>query len=224
MNGIIDKTKSSIDDLKLDTVPCVVCKESIRNGAKKCTNCDSFQGWLSRRLNLSGTILSLLVALVSVSAFAIPIIRTSLFPDADIRATVVGSQQNFMQIVLTNVGTRAGTFKGARVKMPNGSGWPLERIQNSESKAYVSSNRTVYTPPVFEGQVIKPGEIVTMIFASDRILPTLKSKSEKWALEYFFVQFDGTLSNKESIFFCESEKEVGQDASNYHPLLTRKPR
>src|SRR6266704_1487409 len=115
-----EETKSDNGSSDKNLVPCLVCREAIHKGALKCIHCDSYQGWLSRRLNFSSTMLSLLVALVSVSAFAIPIIRTSLNPDADIRATVVGSQDNFIQLVVTNVGSRTGTFQWAAIRRPGG--------------------------------------------------------------------------------------------------------
>jgi hypothetical protein len=49
----------------VETKPCKVCGEEIRESARKCNHCDSYQDW---RLNIgfSNTVLSLLVALCSV--------------------------------------------------------------------------------------------------------------------------------------------------------------
>ena len=46
-------------------VPCRVCREPIRQGAKKCIHCDSMLDWRGW-LGISETALALLVALVSV--------------------------------------------------------------------------------------------------------------------------------------------------------------
>lgn len=56
---------------------CLVCKQGIDEKAIKCAKCGSFQNW-RRHVKLSGAILSLLVALVSVSGLAIPIILESI--------------------------------------------------------------------------------------------------------------------------------------------------
>ena len=154
----IDETNREPNDN--ESVPCLVCREAIRKGAKKCIHCDSYQGRLSHRLSLSSTMLSLLVALVSVSAFAIPIIHKTLNPGADIRATVVGSQENFMQIVVTNVGTQPGTFQWAAIKRPNDDikkgvkgalHFRLNRIQGSESRLF---SRICGWYPVREGHQV----------------------------------------------------------------------
>src|SRR5258708_30177036 len=50
---------------------CVTCREKIERGAKICIRCNQFQDW-RRFFGLSSTILSLLVALVSVLSIAIP--------------------------------------------------------------------------------------------------------------------------------------------------------
>jgi len=56
---------------------CRVCKEPIRTGAQRCTHCGTFQNW-RRYLTFSATVLSLLVALVSVLTVGIPIVMNAL--------------------------------------------------------------------------------------------------------------------------------------------------
>ena len=56
-----------------DQNECCLCMEPMRAGATKCTSCGTFQNW-RRHLNLSTAVLSLLVALVSVSALAVPLL------------------------------------------------------------------------------------------------------------------------------------------------------
>jgi hypothetical protein len=76
-------------EAKGDTTPCRVCRKSIPVGALKCTECDSFQDW-RRHLNLSSTVLSLLVALISVSTVAFPIFQKALHkPRSDVRVALV---------------------------------------------------------------------------------------------------------------------------------------
>src|SRR5829696_6773442 len=58
---------------------CRACKLPMPAGANKCTKCSSLQNW-RRYLDMSGLVLSLLVALTSVLAFAIPIWKETFTP------------------------------------------------------------------------------------------------------------------------------------------------
>jgi hypothetical protein len=58
---------------------CRACKLPMPTEANKCTKCSSLQDW-HRYLDMSGLVLSLLVALTSVLAFAIPIWKETLTP------------------------------------------------------------------------------------------------------------------------------------------------
>lgn len=58
---------------------CKFCREALREGATRCPACGSFQNW-RRHLTLSATVLSLLVALVSVSALALPVFVDAFEP------------------------------------------------------------------------------------------------------------------------------------------------
>jgi len=126
---------------------CVVCRETMKPGVRKCIRCGAFQSWVRRRLDFSGTILSLLVALVSVTTFAIPSIREAFHPNAEIHAAVVGGTLTFLQVMVTNTGSRPGIFRWARIAVLPGppgnhssgaSAWGLHRVQNVDTKAYDS--------------------------------------------------------------------------------------
>jgi len=64
-----------------ETKVCVVCDVEIGRGAIKCPNCGTFQNW-RRHLQFSTTVLSLLIALISVSALVLPTILDALFEGA----------------------------------------------------------------------------------------------------------------------------------------------
>jgi hypothetical protein len=63
------------------TKPCRACWHPMPKPANKCTGCGSVQDW-QRYLNFSGTVLGLLVALISVLTFAIPIWTRVIVPKA----------------------------------------------------------------------------------------------------------------------------------------------
>jgi hypothetical protein len=58
---------------------CSICKHEMPVGAVKCVECGSYHNW-RRFLGMGSTVLGLLVALVSVLAFAIPIWNETLVP------------------------------------------------------------------------------------------------------------------------------------------------
>ncbi len=93
----------------IETVPpptvCKVCMLPMPSGARKCAECSSWQDWRSH-VTFGSTLLSLLVALVSVLTFAVPIWKTSLTPDVHLPAPVLldineGAEATF---VVTNAG------------------------------------------------------------------------------------------------------------------------
>ena len=59
---------------------CLVCQEEILFGSRKCIHCDSFQDW-RRKINLGNSVLSLMVALISVIGLTFPAIMNSLKKD-----------------------------------------------------------------------------------------------------------------------------------------------
>jgi len=113
--------------------PCLVCREPINKGALFCNKCNSHQDW-RRHIPLSNNVLSLLVALVSVSAIAVPAIVSAFKSQtSDVRVTMIRSREhetvkNYLpdrkfdfQLYVANVGNRRGAI--GRVQMrPKGGG------------------------------------------------------------------------------------------------------
>lgn len=107
----------SRDPIMSETVPCLACREPIQRGASVCKECGAHQDW-RRHLNFSGTILSLLVALVSVTSIGVPwIVEAVEAESSELHASVVrtgeyaGSDQWFdAQLLVANTGTRPGTL------------------------------------------------------------------------------------------------------------------
>lgn len=97
-------------------IVCKVCRESIRAGAKKCINCDSFQDW-RRFLNMSGTVLALLVALVTVSSAALPKLKELLtLSYSEVLVLERGFKGNQLAFQLMNNGTKQASFISARLR------------------------------------------------------------------------------------------------------------
>jgi len=58
---------------------CIVCRNEINDGAKKCIHCNEYQNY-RRYLKFPQNILALLIALISVTTVLIPILRNSNNP------------------------------------------------------------------------------------------------------------------------------------------------
>lgn len=91
------------------TKPCKICAEEIKVAAKQCIHCKSYQDWRSR-LGFSTTILSLLVALVSVLTTAVPVVKTAITPNNSVLTfTVQGSTLDTILVLVSNLGNRPGS-------------------------------------------------------------------------------------------------------------------
>jgi len=104
-------------DLPPGTKRRLVCAEPINEKASKCIHCQSDQGGIRRRLGVSTTVLSLLVALVTVLTFAIPVIRDALTSrDSRLIASMQGmSDDRVIAVLVSNTGARPGTVGWANI-------------------------------------------------------------------------------------------------------------
>lgn len=151
---------------------CKVCREEISLGAKKCVHCDSFQTW-RRHLNFSSTVLSLLVALVSVSGIAFPAITAALHvPKANVifdvtdawiykasefpnRGFFTGSAYAF------NSGDRPGLLRNVKVVFDGDHFKRKELILEIVVEAEVHRRQLV----------VKPGEFIPLQLSGIQTLP-----------------------------------------------------
>jgi len=117
---------------------CKICGEPISTTARKCTHCDSYQDWRGG-INISNTVLSLLVALVSVLAVAIPAIHEALkAKNSELRFAFQGANTEAITIFATNSGTRPGTVQSTLTLKVSAAGKTVEvplTIQLRESSA-----------------------------------------------------------------------------------------
>ena len=98
-----------------EMVPCRVCREPIRHGAKKCIHCDSMLDW-HRWLGISQTTLALLVALVSVLAASGPRVAELFTPGrSDLNLYVRQVVQRFLELAGANTGNRNSQMLSAQI-------------------------------------------------------------------------------------------------------------
>jgi len=90
-------------------IPCRVCRELIRPGAKKCVHCGAYQNTWAQFL-ASGPALSLLVALVAVTTPWVPVVKELLAAKGAVLTTAFGGVSgSSLAVVVTNVGTMPGS-------------------------------------------------------------------------------------------------------------------
>ena len=99
---------------------CPVCGEPVNVKAWKCIHCQSDLGRWRRKLGVSSTALALLVALVSVLTAAVPVLKETLTPkNSDIGLSFQGADANIVAVLISNHGTRPGSFRGALLELRN---------------------------------------------------------------------------------------------------------
>jgi hypothetical protein len=95
---------------------CKVCGEDIRASAKKCIQCDSYQD-LRGGLGISATVLSLLIALVSVLTTAATVFDSAFANDRSyLDFSFQGADTSTLAAFVINSGSRPGTLHGAEVR------------------------------------------------------------------------------------------------------------
>jgi hypothetical protein len=101
-----EEGRASSETVQPDAKPCRACCSPMPVAANKCTKCGGVQNW-QRFLGASGTILSLVVALISILSFAVPIWITTFTPKvARPEAALVDvDDQGIATVVVSNHGT-----------------------------------------------------------------------------------------------------------------------
>ena len=168
-------------------MPCRVCREPIRPGAKKCLHCGSYQNWWAQLL-ASGPALSLLVALVAVTTPWIPVAKELLAPKgAEIRTAFGGVFGNSLAVNVTNVGTMPASVQQVNLTIGDEKAitvYPLQ-IQNSS-------------------RLVEPGKTVTVRGAlmSGATAPSFSDPPQKCALETWFTDDLSQLKAHRDGFAC----------------------
>lgn len=103
------------------TSVCKICCKSIESGAKKCTECGSYQDW-RRHFSVGTVTLSLIIALVSVSTTAIQVTKSLLAKEqSELKFSLVQYGPNHITIMSSNLGDRAGALKQATLNIRDNS-------------------------------------------------------------------------------------------------------
>jgi hypothetical protein len=144
MNKTVRRPPENHDDV---LIPCSVCREPIRRGARKCIHCNSMLDWRGW-LGISETALALLVALVTVVGASAPrVVALLTHKYSDVRLSYYQVNGQFLQLTAWNQGNSNGLLLSAKIVASAADGKQVETI-NLENA----------TPsPVLAGQVSSAG-------------------------------------------------------------------
>jgi hypothetical protein len=110
------------------TVACRVCREPIKQGARKCVHCNSMLDWHGW-LGISETALALLVALVSVIGATAPRLVEFLRPkSSDTRLTIRQVYGQYLELVAWNHGSRSSQVLSASISATTQNGTQLSTV------------------------------------------------------------------------------------------------
>ena len=113
-------------------VPCKQCRIGIPHAARLCSHCNSYQDWRGH-LTVSSSVLALLVALISVTTTALPVVSSAL---SDPQSQSLVSRPVFQGVKLTvavsNVGNGPAVFRDGSISSSFLSPGPVAlRLQNA---------------------------------------------------------------------------------------------
>jgi hypothetical protein len=92
-----------------DRVPCVVCREPIRRGAKVCVNCERAQDW-TRYLTRWSTVVGAAVALLSLASAALSL-RQLIPSPANLSVMPLACESQLLELAVTNLGDKPGMIR-----------------------------------------------------------------------------------------------------------------
>jgi hypothetical protein len=221
---------------------CRQCKNEIPDGAKLCSQCDSYQDWRGI-LPISSTALALLVALVTAISSALPVLSSYFHvPAAEIEFSSPIIQDETVSVIASNVGDRPGTLYGATLHSRVMRDIPVKLVDPSSAFIPVGSKQVVFK--INLGMWWKDA----LEIADD---PRLTSDKDKSFLEVLAVSRDSKLvrqdiklpagmyrdllrfhadrcareeSKKEASPSCKGSRGVTVDFSGDEPVVTFDPK
>jgi len=115
---------------------CVICKNEIKKGAKKCTRCNSYQH--PARRFFAGLDIKSLVALVPIVTLAFVFVKGQItVHKSDLRVAIMDVNREGVRVAVSNLGDRAAILneRAELVFVVNGEADPRPRLLVKDPKA-----------------------------------------------------------------------------------------
>jgi predicted nucleic acid-binding Zn ribbon protein len=175
------------------TSHCFLCRKEIPRGAKICTECNSYQDW-RKHFGFSSTVLSLLVALVSVLTVAVPVIRNALTPDrSEVHCALLTWNATGATLLVSNRGVRPAVVKSLRLKL----------VTSTQPKT-----ETIFAGDFPEPPILEPGKFRTVKFY--RISGSVRADLDplvNFQSNYVLVLEIFPFASESSVIYCQNWKE-----------------
>jgi len=148
-----------VGDLPEGTKRCVICAEPINESSQKCIHCGADQNRVRQRIGLSGNVLSMMVALVSVLGVVVPLLIKSATPDdSHLIFSLQHATDSELFVIVSNQGAEPGTVATATLQLKGGKNVRLRSslpapVEVIDSKKSVLLRFHKFT---FDGQHVRP--------------------------------------------------------------------
>lgn len=182
-------------------VQCVCCKEDIKAGALKCTNCDTFQDW-RRYFSFSNITLSLFIALLANVTTLYTTINSHAPKSVEIQAKDVKMDPNYLQVAVANTGNTVAILRHGTLKVKrNGQTEPPAL----ELRPYSADGKPV--DPSVEANRAKLLELQPFLIGGEKQLPR-KLSSDSTCTYLVELEFVG-IQQKPQKYVFETDECLG---------------
>jgi hypothetical protein len=188
-----------------DSKPCKVCGEPIKKLARVCIHCNNYQDWRAD-LNISNTVLSLLVALFSVLTVALPAITTFITPkNSNLIFSFQVGTGNTISVLVTNTGIRPGAVHYLRAKSEDAP--TIFPYITGQPSTVASVGNTDKSEASGTARVIEAGksELISFYMLVDftTALNKMIASSKQCILELAGTDFLGATTSKQVTIECK---------------------
>jgi predicted nucleic acid-binding Zn ribbon protein len=197
------------------TKHCRVCAEPINQQAQKCIHCQGDQGGWRRRLGLSTTVLSMLVALISVLTALIPVLKDAFTPlNSNLYWSLQGLDDKSLSVLVANQGVRAGSVSQFGLKVVGPKDEKVMSVCCARREMYVplrpaeGINHSAFMVPSGGGLIL---EFVPDSAKKESTYPDVDSfirRGEICSLEAAFTDFLGQTSAKSIPLVCSTAEAL----------------
>ncbi len=176
---------------------CVVCRKTIDPGAKKCTECDSYQDWTRHILRYT-TVVAAVLGIIPVATIAISLYEIAFGEkSANVSATLIRCSSDQLDIGFANLGEVPAIVSKVAFRSPDTPGLPdkpaIRRTGDPPSPAFLvdpASGARIVSYQLFLGEMQTrfpqfPAEAETCNYhiTIDTLQFDLKTKSQERTCE-----------------------------------------
>jgi hypothetical protein len=190
-----------------DTKSCKVCAEEIKKAARVCIHCNNYQDWRAE-IGISQSVLSLLVALLSVLTVAAPVLVSTFTPkNSSFAFTFEAASASNIAVFIANSGSRSGVIRmPVRFAVTQLNGKPVSMalsVTGASTAIFIDAGKSLLlqlSPPADSGQT---GTTLADFFATNGKPDRIELDGGRCTLTFTVNDFQGVGSPKEEDVDCK---------------------